>query len=326
VWSYCRTGMRKTMCHRIALALLLNTLLPAQDTADAYLLGSDDQILVRVFDVEEFGDQLPLKIDPKGNISLPLLGTVKAAGLTAEDLEVELVRRLRGFVKDPHVKVRVAEFRAAPVSVLGAVNTAGVQQVRGRKTLYEILSQAGGLKSDAGDVVTITRPKVSGVLPLPNVRTDDSGNYQIGEVNSRDLLSARSPLANIVILPNDVISVPRAELVYVMGQVTRSGGFVLDQGGPVTLIQALSMAGGPLEMANLSKARLLRVQPGTNVRQEIDVDIQNVLRGKGEDLRLRAEDVLYIPHNMAKAVALRALEAATMVGTQVTVWRAGTRR
>ncbi len=314
------------MFPRITLALLLPLFIAAEDIPEAYLLGPDDQILVRVFDVEEFGDQLPLKIDPKGQVNLPLLGIVRAGGLTAEDFESELVRRLRGFVKDPHVKVRIAEFRAAPVSVLGSVNTAGVQQVRGRKTLYEVLSQAGGLKSDAGDVITITRPKASGILPLANARTDESGHYQIGEVNARDLLSARSPLANIAILPNDVISVPRAELVYVMGQVTRSGGFVLDQGGPVTLVQALSMAGGPLEMANLSKARLLRVQPGTNVRQEISVDIQSVLHGKGEDIRLRPEDVLYIPHNAAKAIAMRALEAATMVGTQVTVWRAGTRR
>jgi polysaccharide export outer membrane protein len=315
------------MLHRLAFACLLPLLLAAQEAApEAYLLGPDDQLLIRVLDVEEFGDQLPLKIDPNGQISLPLLGLVKAAGLTAEDLEIDLARRLRGYVKEPHVKVRVAEFRAAPVSVLGSVNTAGVQQIRGRKTLYEVLSQAGGLKSDAGDVITITRPKSSGALPLPNMRTDESGNYQVGEVNARDLLSAKSPLANITILPHDVVSVPRAELVYVMGEVNRSGGFVLDQGGPVTLIQALTMAGGPLQMAHLSKARVLRVQPGTNVRQEIAVDLQSVLHGKGEDLRLRPEDVLYVPHNNAKAVAIRAIEAATSVGTQVTIWRTGMSR
>lgn len=314
------------MLFKILTVLLSVTLLTAQDGNEAYLLGPQDQILVRVLDVEEFAEQLPITIDPNGLVNLPLLGSVKAGGLTAEDLELDLVSRLRGFVKDPHVKVRIAEYRPAPVSVLGSVNTPGVQQVRGRKTLYEVLSQAGGLKSDAGDVVTITRPKTSGVLPLPSIRTDETGNYQVGEVNARDLLSAKSPMANITILPNDVVSVPRAELVYVMGEVTRSGGFVLDQGGPVTLIQALSMAGGPLQMANLSKARVLRVQPGTSVRQEIGVDLKAVLEGKGEDLRLRPEDVLYVPHNTAKAVAIRALEAATMVGTQVTVWRAGTRR
>jgi polysaccharide export outer membrane protein len=314
------------MLHRIVLVCFSTFILAAQETPAAYLLGPDDQLLIRVLDVEEFSDQLPVKIDPNGQINLPLLGTIKASGMTAEDLEIDLVRRLRGFVKDPHAKVRIAEFRAAPVSVLGSVNSAGVQQIRGRRTLYEVLSQAGGLKGDAGDIVTVTRPKSSGVLPLANVRTDDSGNYLIGEVNARDLLSAKSPQANIVILPNDVVSVPRAELVYVMGEVTRAGGFVLDQGGPVTLIQALSMAGGPLQMANLSRARVLRMQPGSSVRQNIEVDLQSVLHGKGEDIRLRAEDVLYIPHNTAKAVALRALDAATMVGTQVTVWRAGTRR
>lgn len=312
--------------YRFAFLLAAAVAFATQDAPEAYILGPDDQLLIRVFDVEEFNDQLPVKLDPNGQLTLPLVGTVKAGGMTAEDFEMDLVRRLRGFVKEPHVKVRIAEYRPAPVSVLGSVNTAGVQQVRGRKTLYEVLSQAGGLKADAGDIVTVTRAKSAGVLPLPNVRTDDSGNYQIGEVNARELLSAKSPQANITIYPNDVVSVPRAELVYVMGEVNRSGGFVLDQGGPVTLVQALSMAGGPMPLANLSKARLLRVQPGTSVRQQIDVDLQDVLRGKGEDLRLRPEDVLFVPHNNIKGAALRMLDAATMVGTQVTVWRAGTRR
>jgi polysaccharide export outer membrane protein len=264
-------------------------------------------------------------VDDKGAINLPLVGSLEVTGMTTGQLESELVRRLKRFVKEPHVKIKITEFRPRPVSVLGQVQTPGVQQARGRRTLYEVLSQAGGLKPDAGDVITITREKASGELPLANVRMDESGRFQVGEINARDLLSARSPVANIAILPNDIISVPRAELVYVLGEVVRSGGFILDRGGPISLLQALSMAGGTQRLADLSKARVLRLQPGSDVRQEIAVDLRKILSGKGEDIRMKPEDILYIPHNTTRAALLRASEIAASVGTGIAIYRAGTR-
>jgi polysaccharide export outer membrane protein len=314
------------MLYLLPLALQLVAAAPADESPADYVLGPDDQLLIQVLDLEEFSQPTPTRIDSQGRLNLPLLGLVPAAGFTADALEADLARRLRAFVKQPHVKVSITSFRSAPVSVLGSVNQAGVQQIRGRKTLYEVLSQAGGLRADAGDVITITRPKSAGPLPLPNVRTDESGQFHIGEVNARDLLSARSPQANITIQAHDVISVPRAELVYVMGEVMKAGGFVLDNGGPVTLLQALSLAGGPQKMANLSKARILRVQPGSATRQEIAVDLKLVLQGKGEDVRMRPEDILYIPNNTAKAVALRSIELAASAGSMIAVWRVGNSR
>lgn len=171
-------------------------LIAAPNTAEApvnYELGPDDQILIRVLDLDEFAEPTPTTIDAQGRINLPLLGLVPATGMTTDALEADIARRLRAFVKQPHVKVRLTTFRAAPVSVLGSVHQAGVQQVRGRQTLYEVLSQAGGLRGDAGDVITITRPKSAGPLPLAGTRLDETGQFQIGEINARDLLSARSP-------------------------------------------------------------------------------------------------------------------------------------
>jgi len=307
------------------LALQLVAAAGTAETPTNYTLGPDDQILIRVLDLEEFAEPTPTTIDPQGRINLPLLGQIQAAGMTTDALEADLAKRLRAFVKQPHVKVRLTTFRAAPVSVLGSVHQAGVQQIRGRQTLYEVLSQAGGLRADAGDVITITRPKAAGPLPLANTRMDESGQFQIGEINARDLLSARSPQANIVIQANDVISVPRAELIYVMGEVIKSGGFVLDSGGPVTLLKALSLAGGPQKMANLSKARILRVQQGSATRQEIAVDLKQILQGKGEDVRMRPEDILYVPNNTAKAVAIRSIEMAAGAASMIAVWRVGTR-
>lgn len=119
---------------------------------------------------------------------------------------------------------------------------------------------------------------------------------------------------------------PRAELIYVMGEVIKSGGFVLDSGGPVTLLQALSLAGGPQKMANLSKARILRVQQGSATRQEIAIDLKKILQGKGEDVRMRPEDILYVPNNTGKAVALRSIEMAAGAASMIAIWRVGNAR
>src|SRR5207302_9130286 len=102
-------------------------------------------------------------------------GRVHAAGLTVEQLENAMVERLKAYLQQPTVTVGIAEFRSQPVSVLGAVGTPGVLQLQGRKTLFEILSMAGGLKAEAGNVVVITRQKEQGAIPLPNAKEDPTG-------------------------------------------------------------------------------------------------------------------------------------------------------
>src|ERR1035437_4128158 len=108
-----------------------------------YILGPDDQILIRALEGLDLADK-PILIGINGDITLPLIGRVKAAGLTVEQLETELASRLNVYVQEPQVSVTVTEFRSQPVSVFGAVTTPGAVQLRGRKTLYEVFSMAGG--------------------------------------------------------------------------------------------------------------------------------------------------------------------------------------
>ena len=121
-----------------------------------YLLGPDDQISVRIMEAQELADK-PLRIDAGGFVELPLAGRVHAAGLTAEQLQGELRKRLETYIREPHVVVSIEEFRSQPVSVIGAVTNPGVVQLSGRKTLAEVLSMVGGLKPEAGNAVKITR-------------------------------------------------------------------------------------------------------------------------------------------------------------------------
>src|SRR5215475_1880482 len=120
-----------------------------------YLLGPQDQLTIRVIDLEETPNA-PLRIDPAGNIDLPLVGPTHAAGLTISQLRALLVEKFRKYLLDPVVTVSVVEFHSQPVTVVGSVNSPGVHQIEGPKRLLEVISIAGGLKQEAGSKVTIT--------------------------------------------------------------------------------------------------------------------------------------------------------------------------
>ena len=288
--------------------------------ANTYVLGPDDHIVVHVVNVEEINDK-PLPIDSSGYIRLPVVGRIAVAGLTAVQLEAEIADRLKNYVRRPDVSVTVVEFRSQPVSIIGAVKTPGVQQVQGGKTLYEMLSLAGGLDPSAGSTLKITRRLDQGQIPLPNATVDATGQFSVAEVGLKSILDARNPEQNILVQPYDVISVPRAETVYVIGQVQKPGGFILNEREDVTVLQALSMAGGLDRAAKPQDAKILRRMPETSSRTEIAVNLNKILEGKTSDVPMRPEDILFVPSSVSKKVGVRALEAALQAGTGVAIWR-----
>jgi polysaccharide export outer membrane protein len=188
-----------------------------------YVLGPEDQIVIRAFQADEFPDK-PIQIAGDGYINLPMVGRIHAAGLTIGGLEAELSDRLRAYILHPQVTVFVSEYRSQPASVVGAVNTPGVIQLRGRKTLVEVIALAGGLRPEAGNTATITRELTKGRVPLPGAADDPAQKFSIGHVNLRSVMNAQDPLGNIVIETNDVVMIPRAQLVYVVGEVQKPGG------------------------------------------------------------------------------------------------------
>jgi polysaccharide export outer membrane protein len=285
-----------------------------------YQLGPGDQIAIHALDAEELSDK-PVRIDENGNISLPLVGELRAAGLTAPRLAAELTARLGTQIKAPHVSVTITEFRSQPVSVIGAVNNAGVHQLQGRKTLVEMLSLAGGLRQDAGYRVKITRELDWGEIPIENARVDSSGKFSVAEVSLKDILEANTPGGNIRIMPHDVISVPRAQLVYVIGEVHKSGGFVLGERETVSVLQALSMAEGLARTAAPGSAKILRSPSGDSQRIEIAVDLRRILSGKDNDVPLRSDDILFVPTSKSKNAVMRSLEAAIQLGTGFAIYR-----
>ena len=291
-------------------------------TPRGYILGPQDTLNIHVTDLVEFDPKTlgAMRIDDQGNVHLPLAGRIHAAGLTIEQMEQEVAAHLSKVMKNPEVTISIADFRNHPVSVLGAVKNPGVYQVTGPKTLFEVLSLAGGLNPDASNRIKVTRPASSGPLPLANARRDLKGDFYIGELNVRDVMDAKSPDDNIQVLPDDVITVPKADLVYVVGAVHRSGGFPLNEKEHVSVLQAVSLAEGLDKVAGASHSRILRQAELGTERTEIAVNVQRILDGRDKDIPLQANDILFIPTNAAKSVSLRALEVAVQMGTGIAIF------
>jgi polysaccharide export outer membrane protein len=293
---------------------------PAQLPAQTYVLGPDDQVTIQVVEADEINGKM-YRVDEKGNLDLPMIGSLNAAGLTVHEVEKQVTDKLRVYIREPQVTVFLNEMRSQPVSVIGAVNTPGVHQLQGHKTLIEMLSLAGGLRQDAGYRIKITRHREWGMIPAKEASIDPTGQFSVAEVSLKGLMEASTPEDNVAIMPNDVISVPVAEMIYVVGDVRKSGGFVLGERNHVTVLQALAMAEGLDRAAKVNEARILRATSGSDTRTEVLIDLKKILAGKAGDVDMRSNDILFIPTDALKSIGARTLESMFSIGSGMAIYR-----
>ena len=285
-----------------------------------YIFGPGDQLVIHISDVDEL-PSTPLRIDPSGYIDLPLAGRIEVAGMSAGQLKDLLEQRYRRYLTTPEVSVNLADSSSQPVSVIGEVTNPGVQQLFGYKRLLDVLSMAGGLKPDAGTNVIVTRDPRWGKLAASHVVTDDKG-FSTATFALDKLLAGTSPEDNIPIEPHDVISVPKGEHVFVLGEVHKPGGFILSAHPTMSLLQALSLAEGLAPDSSPNNARILRPFPGGDGGlRNIHVDVSRIVAGKDPDVQLLANDVLFIPHSGMKVASRRAVEAALGITTGLLIYR-----
>jgi polysaccharide export outer membrane protein len=283
-----------------------------------YLLGPEDQLQISGPELDEpAGKQVG--VDGEGDIQAPMVGRVHVAGMTVQQAEKELNKRLAKYIKNPQVAVEIKELRSQPVTVGGEVGAPGVHQVSGHKTLLEMISVAGGTKPDAGYSIRITRDAEWGCLPLANAKLDPTGRYSVAQVSLSDIMNAKSPQDNILIFPHDVITVPKAEMVYVSGAVKKQGGFILGEHQTISVLQALALAEGYGPAPDGKHARIIRTIGDS--RTEIPVDLKTLNQGKGKDVMMQGNDILFVPDSTGKRVALRVMEAAIQTGTGLAIYR-----
>ncbi len=273
--------------------------LPSDTVRPNYVLGPNDQVMIRAPEAEEI-DNRPFKIDGDGNLNLPLVGRIHAAGMTLQEMEADLVKRLREYIREPQVFVTVVQFRSEPVFFVGLFVRPGIYPLQGNRTLLEMISSVGGVLQNADRHIKITRHEEYGPIPLPDAIVDPEKKVSTVEISLGSLRENINPAENILLQPYDVISVGRAEPVYVNGEVLRIGGQELGERESISIAQVLSQAGGFTQYAKKSKVRILRPVLGTNRRYKIEVDAAELFNGKGIDVPLLPGDIVYVPRGYSR--------------------------
>ena len=281
---------------------------PEAATAPAIVIGPGDVLDVEVFDTPELS-QPSVRVSQSGQVNLPVLGQVQIAGLNADQAarRIESQLRGRGIMLQPHVTVTVVEYATQGATILGEVRTPGVYPTFGGRRLLDVIALAGGFQPSAGKIVTIAH------------RSDPQHPETIRLVQRAQALGRQE---NPVILPGDTIVVGRAGIIYILGAVNKAGGFLIDNNEHISLMQALTLAGGWNQAAALSKARLSRAVPGGH--EQITLDLKHVLEGKQADINVEDGDILYLPMSLGKTLAYRGMEAIIAAAQTAVVYSSST--
>lgn len=298
-----------------------NTGSPATATVPrGYILGTGDIVTVHVTELDEFNGRT-FRVDNDGTINLPFVGRIHVGGLTLTELETNVTAALRQQVKNPTVMASLTEAKSQPVAVVGYVNVPGIYQLQGGKRLLDVLSLAGGIKPEAGYILKLSRKRAQGPIPLDNSVEDPSHNAYTAQINVTELMEGRDPRLNVTLMPDDTITLPKAELIYVLGDVRKAGGFAVSQTRGLSVLHAISLAEGFGPNAAPKSARILRYVDGRPEREQIPVDLKKLLAGKSKDVPLNPDDILYVPNSAAKKMTARAAEMALQTVSGLLIWR-----
>jgi polysaccharide biosynthesis/export protein len=250
------------MPNRFVLPVLITLLFshPALIHAQDYVLGSRDVLRITVYDHEDL--ETKVRISEDGKITFPLLGEIRAAGLTAQKLEQKITGLLaNGYIIDPHVGVFVEEFRVV-VYVTGEVHKPGSYPYEEGMTVIKAVSLAGGLTEKA------MREK------FKVIRKDPDGGESSVSVGMHDLIR-----------PNDVLDVPEKRFVYVTGEVKKPGSYLFDD--QMTILKAITLAGGLTDKAAPGRTKVVRKQPDGE---------EMTLKASMED-GIEPEDIVVVPES-----------------------------
>jgi polysaccharide biosynthesis/export protein len=224
---------------------------------DLYRIGVRDVLRVTVYLQDDLSGAFT--VGAGGAISFPLVGEIKAAGLTVDQVEDTLRTRLAdGFLKSPEVAVEVAEYHSQRIFVVGEVRTPGVVTLNGTLTLVEALTRVGSLTETAGGELVVVRPPAGRPLAGP-VLPGEPGAQEILRLDVK-ALQARGPTSNVTLQDGDTVVVPRAEIVYVMGQINNPGGYTHER--DMTVLQVISRAGGANELGSTRRLKIIRMVDG----------------------------------------------------------------
>jgi len=251
-------------------------------SSDAYRLGVGDQLEISVFGHEDLHRMSDVRAD--GTINYPFLGDIQVGGQTLARVKEIITSRLaRDYLVDPQVNVEVREYRSQWVTVIGAVRSPSRYVLVRNMQLIDLLAAAGGLSAEAGSDILITRRDPT-----------DASSEQFA-IAREDLFSRDNLAANISLAPGDIITVSEREFFYIRGEVNRPDAYIYKNG--MTVLKAISIAGGFSQFANRKEIELLRTEDN-EIHNKTLVNVKAIENGKQEDIALRPDDIIIIPRRI----------------------------
>ena len=250
-----------------------------------------------------------VRVAESGVISLPVVGMLPVAQLTVPEIQVLLEKRFAegGILRNPRVSVAVRDYRSKTVSVVGSVNEPGLYTLRRNvTTLLSVLSLAGGISDQAGQVLFVVRRSANA---NPSLAMRDGASNVIA-VDLYELLEKGDLTLNVVLENEDVVYVPRAEEFSVLGFVRRPGRFPLTK--PITVLEAIAEAGGLREREASPAACVLKRRTGES-EAIIPLDLVAISRGKAPNMYLAPNDVIEVRQTLVKKITMEVFEAAIRV-------------
>ncbi len=265
--------MMNVMTRLVPLLVLFSTLITLPCFGQDYIVGPGDVLKITVYDNADL--TTTVRVDGGGQIVMPLLGQVDVAGKTMAGIAKYLTEKLAdGYLKNPHVNVFINEFKSKKAIILGQVNKPGLYELRGTTTLLDLISTAGGLAKDAGGITTIKRKKSS-----------SHKGEKIIAIDMKRLVEQGDTSLNVQIYDGDSVYIAKAGMFYVTGQVKKPNSYKCENN--ITVIKAISMAGGFTDIAADGSIRIMRKIDGK----------EQVLKNVKMDMPVKPNDVIVVPES-----------------------------
>lgn len=258
-----------------------------------YIIGGLDILSVRIYGEPELSRD-DLRVSTDGHVTMPLIGRLKVNEMNTHQVEKNIEKRYRdgGFLRDPQVTVQIKEYKSSKVLVMGAVKTPGTYSLEGNERLMEVLAKAGGIQFDSSGDVAANSIRILRQIKAPNKPTI---RVSMG-MDLESLTKGQKPEYNIRLNDNDVIYVPEAPRFFVTGEVRNPGRFKLKD-KPISVVEAITMAGGLTDKASGNSTRVVRIHSGKE--ETITVKVSDVLGGdKNKDIQVKADDVIVVPQSL----------------------------
>jgi polysaccharide biosynthesis/export protein len=268
-----------------------------QNGSSTLVIGPGDEVEITVYGATDLSEHT--RVSASGNITMPLIGNVRLAGLSSSEAEgaIEAELRRNNVLNDPQVSVYVKDYTSSGISVTGEVAKPGAYSALGPHRLFDVVQAAGGLSEKASGSVTISH------------RGDEENPVTV-ELSKDPAKMVRS---NVELYPGDTVFAAKAPMVYVLGEVNKPGAYILNSADAATVLRVVAAAAGPTRSAAVGGTRMLRRTP--TGWQELPVQLKAILRGKTADIPVSDADIIFVPSSRMKTIVAISTVVATSAAT-----------